>query len=219
MPRRLLIFSTLSWLFALAAVAQSEDWKVIEKERGITVSRRDVAGCSLPAFRGKGNVEGGVTQMLAMMVDVGGVTEWAYGVDEARVIKRLDESTDVIYLYSDLPWPVRDRDMIVRRTIKVLDPGKEFEIQLRCHPKAEPERDGVVRVKKCDSTFHLLKVDASITEVDYTMRLDPAGLLPAWAGSWVAQHVPFKTLLAIESYTASTRAKYAIAARKWSQAM
>ncbi|MFT3924877.1 MAG: START domain-containing protein [Myxococcales bacterium] len=200
------------------AEAPAGEWNVIEQERGITVSRREQPGCGLPAFRGKGPVRGGVLQILALMLDSNSVEQWADGVDESRLLKRIDENQELIYLYSDVPWPVRDRDMVVRRTVEVVKPGEEFHIHLRCEPQATPEVSGVVRVKKCKSGFHLRRLDQSNTEIDYDMSLDPAGLLPKWAGSYVAKNVPFKTLVALEERAAETRGKYEAVVQRWSAA-
>ncbi len=211
------------WLFAALCFAQEpakpSGWTVVDRERGITVSRREQPGCDLPSFRGRGHLKGGVLQVLAVMLDIGVLHRWAYGVDEARVIERVDARTDLLYLYSDLPWPVRDRDMILRKSVDVLKPGREFRINLSCEPKAEPEREGVVRVQRCRSSFVVTKVSPQTTEIDYVMSLDPSGLLPQWAGSYVAEHVPFKTLVALEERTSESHGKYEAAIRRWSAAM
>ena len=81
-----------------------------------------------------------------------------------------------------------------------------------------PEVSGTVRVKKCQSGFHLRRLDANSTEIDYEMSLDPAGLLPKWAGSYVAKHVPFKTLVALEETAQATRGKYEAVVQRWSGA-
>jgi hypothetical protein len=217
---RVTLPSLATLLIAALAVAEAPagSWNVIDEERGITVSRREQPGCGLPAFRGQGPVRGGVLQILALMLDSNSVEQWATGVDESRLIKRIDDKQDLIYLYSDVPWPVRDRDMIVRRTVEVVKPGEEFHIHLRCEPQAVPEVSGTVRVKKCSSGFHLKRLDADSTEIDYEMSLDPAGLLPKWAGSYVAKHVPFKTLVALEERALETRGKYEAVVQRWSGA-
>lgn len=192
---------------------------MVDRERGITLSRKEQPGCGLPAFRGEGHLQGGVLQVLAVMLDMKVLHRWAYGVDEARVIKRVDERTELLYLYSDLPWPVRDRDMIVRKQVEVLKAGSEFRISLKCEPKAQAERDGVIRVQHCRSSFLVTKVNAETTDIDYVMSLDPAGLLPKWAGSFVAKNVPFKTLVALEERAAESHGKYEAVIRRWSAAM
>jgi hypothetical protein len=200
--------------------AQQGPWVVLEQAHGITISKRDNAG-GLPGFRGRGRVTGNVLRILSLLLDVDAVPRWAYGVDDARMVKRPTERSDTVYLYSDVAWPVRDRDMIVRRTIEVLEPGKHFRIGLTCAPDEVPERSGIVRVRECESHFDLHADGAEHTVVDYAMTLDPAGFLPKWAGAWVAKHVPLRTLEAIEAEAAEPACaqRYEASVRRWSTAM
>lgn len=203
----------------VAVPTDKTPWAVIEQNRGITVSRRVQPGCSLPSFRGQGRIKGDVLQILSVMLDLGAVGAWAHGVDTSRPIKRIDGRTHLIYLTSDLPWPVRDRDMIVRSEVDVIRPAEEFRISLRCQPDAQAEQPGVIRVRQCLSTLHLRKIDQNTTEIDYVMTLDPAGYLPRWATEWVSKATPFKTLVAIEERAAASKGEYAASVRSWSTAM
>ena len=51
--------------------------------------------------------------------------------------------------------------------------------------------------------------------------LDRAGILPKWAGSWIAKYVPFRTLEALERETSATSSdkRYEAAVRRWSVAL
>lgn len=175
----------------------------------------------MPAFRGQGALKGNVLQMVALLEDASTTERWACGVNETKVLSRKDARTDYIYVYSDLPWPVRDRDMVVRREMIVVEPGKKFRMELHCEPGHTPERDGVVRVKNCESIFSMEKADLTHTNFDYIMTLDPAGVLPKWAGTYVAKHAPFRTLEAIERETNATTENrhYEAAVKRWSAAM
>lgn len=210
-------------LLLSASVSLADDgsggWTVIDRTRGITVSKRVQPGCSLPAFRGQGHIRGNVLQLLAVMLDLDRVESWAFGVTGSRMIKRLDARTHMLYLSSDLPWPVRDRDMVVRSKVEVVKPGESFRITLQCEPSARAEESGTIRVKRCHSTFDLRRVDAQTTEVDYVMTLDPGGHLPAWSAELVTKSTPLKTLVALEERAAASVGKYAAAVRSWSAAM
>jgi hypothetical protein len=203
----------------LSLADDSGGWTVIDKDRGITVSKRVAPGCPLPSFRGQGRIKGNVLQLLSLMLDLKAVNAWAYGVDSSKPIKRIDERSHLIYLTSDLPWPVRDRDMVVRSEVEVIKPAQEFRISLHCEPSAQPEKSGLIRVKQCESTLTLRKVDAETTEVDYVMTLDPAGYLPRWSTEWVTKATPMKTLIALEEQAAASQGKYTAAVRSWSAAL
>jgi len=218
----------LSFVFALllmsATVCIADDgggagWTVIQRERGITVSRRVQPGCDLPSFRGQGRIRGNVLQILAVMLDLKAVGSWAHGVHTSRPLQRIDARTHLVYLSSDLPWPLRDRDMVVRSTVEVVRPSEEFHIGLRCEPDVPGPKSDAIRVKHCVSSLHLRKIDAETTEVDYVMSLDPAGHLPRWSAEWATKETPFKTLVALEKRAASSQGQYAAAVRDWSAAL
>jgi hypothetical protein len=194
-------------------------WKVERREQGITVSRRERAGDELAAFRGEGRVKSHVLQVLAVILDTREIERWAYGITDARLVQHIDDRTEIVYLYSDTPWPVRDRDMVVRRSVSVIEPGTEFGVSIRCEAAAAPVRSGVIRVQDCDSNFRIRKVDAEHTEVVYEMSLDPEGALPHWASAWVARTAPVRTLLAIEARATRNQGRYAAFVRRWSSAL
>ena len=204
---------------AVRAEAGLGGWTVERRERGITVSRRERAGDAMAAFRGEGRVRAHVLQVLAVILDVHEVERWAYGITDARLVRNVDDRTELVYLYSDTPWPVRDRDMVVRRSVHIVEPGTEFGVSIRCEPAAAPIRNGVIRVQDCDSSFRIRKLDAETTEIIYEMSLDPEGSLPHWASAWVARTAPVRTLLAIETRAASNRGRYASFVQRWSTAM
>ncbi len=197
---------------------KSDGWTVIDRSEGITVSKRQQAGFAMPSFRGQGRIQGNVLQVLAVMLDYKGVQHWAHGVETSKPIRRLDERSHLLYLTSDLPWPVRDRDMIVRTDVEVLKPKEQFRISLHCEPKAQAETN-LIRVKECESTMTLRKVDETTTEVDYQMTLDPGGYLPRWAIEFVTKTTPHKTLKMIEERAAASVGQYAAAVRSWSAAL
>lgn len=204
---------------AVRADAGLGEWRLERREHGITVSRRDQAGEELAAFRGEGRVKAHVLQVLAVILDVREVERWAYGITDAHSVGHVDDRTELVYLYSDTPWPVRDRDMVVRRSVHIIKPGSEFGISLRCEPNASNVRKGVIRVRACNSSFRIRKVDAEHTEIVYEMSLDPEGALPNWASAWVARTAPVRTLLAIESRAARNQGRYAAFVQRWSTAM
>lgn len=186
------------WLISLACLAHGDGWTVIGHEDGVVISRRNTSGRTLPAFRGKGPIRSRLEDVLALLRDVRSINKWAYGISRAQLVRRLSPDVDLIYLFSHTPWPVRDRDMTVRREIEELRPGSEYRISLRCEDGVEPVRHGIVRVHECESEFRIRRLTDDTTEVDYWASIDPAGHIPSWTSSWMARTVPSRTILAIQ---------------------
>lgn len=216
-----------SWLGALLlglvagtthADSASSGFRIVDTERGITVSVRDEPGQSLPTFRGQGVIEGDVLYVLSVVLDAEGAMDWAEGADEVQTIKQIDPRVHLLYSHTDTPWPVTDRDMVIKRKVEVVRQGAEFKIALECVGEGKPVREGIIRVTDCVSEFTLRKVDASHTEIDYTVHIDPGGSLPKWLIAWASRKVPFDTLINLEAYVQKKRSKYAATAQKWAAA-
>ncbi len=200
------------------ADASVSGWRVVDSERGITVSVRDEPGQELPSFRGEGTIEGDVLYVLAVVLDAEGAMEWAEGADEVRLLREIDPRTHLIYSHTDTPWPVTDRDLIMKRVVRVVKVGAEFHLQLDCVNEGKAPVEGIMRISDCSSHFLLRKVDANHTSIDYQVRIDPAGSLPKWLVAWAARKVPFETLVNLEAQVKKTHHKYATTARAWASA-
>ncbi len=218
MKRLPLTLLTLLFASMTAADASSSGFRVIDSERGITVSVRDEPGQALPTFRGQGVIEGDVLSVLAVVLDAEGAMEWAEGADEVILLREIDARSHLIYTHTDTPWPVSDRDMVLKRKIEVVRPGEEFRLDLACVNEGKPKRDGIIRISDCSSYFVLRKVDATHTAIDYQVHVDPGGSLPKWLIAWASRKVPFDTLVNLEEHVRKTRTQYASSARAWASA-
>jgi hypothetical protein len=183
-------------------------FRVVEREHGITVSVRDEPGRQVPTFRGTGALKGSVLHLLAIMLDDARAQEWATGADETAVLRKLDERTNIVYSRSKQPWPVHDRDLIMKRSVEVLEPGRAFRVRLSCVPGEKPPLDGVVRVKRCETTLTLEKLDDATTFVDYQVSVDPGGSIPEWLVKRTSKRMPLDTLVGLEKQVKKTEGEY-----------
>jgi hypothetical protein len=192
---------------ALADTA-SDGWHALYEEQGILVSTREEPGIDLPGMRGQTKLQAEVRHLLAVVLDDRRSTEWAKGADETTVLRSSDARGQFIYAHSRQPWPVRDRDLVMKRTVEVLEPGKAYRVHLVCVPNERPLVEGVVRVEHCETTFLLRAVDATHTEIDYRVQADPGGKIPAWIVRRASRSIPLDTLLGLAKQVELTRGQY-----------
>jgi len=204
-----------STLVAATALADGTGWQEIEKKSGISVSEKEEPGRALPAYRGMGQVSGAVLQVLAVVLDDERSKEWAKDVAEARVLRSIDDKTEIVYSRSDQTWPVHDRDLVMKRTVEVLKPGEAFRVRLVCVPSEKPEVPKVVRIKQCETVFLLRKVDEAHTAVELFMRVDPGGNHPEWAVRNASKAVPYDTLIGLRKQVQKTEGQYAAKMTRW----
>jgi hypothetical protein len=200
------------------ALGQPEsEWHKTHEESGIVVSTRSEPGDAVTTFRGQGEVKGGLVHLLAILLDDVRSKEWAKGVTTSKVLRNIDAQTAIVYSYSAQPWPVKDRDLVLKRTFEVLGPG-QLKVRLVCLPEmpsGQPESESALRVKRCETVILLRKVDAATTYVDYRVMADPGGNNPGWIVRWVSKNLPLDTLRSLREQVKRTKGKYQEFERTW----
>jgi hypothetical protein len=219
---RLFSASVLIGFLAFSAVAQAEDqgpWRTLSAEDGITVSSRQEPGSDVSTFRGQAKIRGSVLHLLAILVDDVRSKEWQGQVAEGRLLRSLDGArSQLVYSRSRQIWPIKDREVVMQRTVDVIDPGRAFRVHLVCAPEAVPAKKGAVRVADCDTSFLLRKVDEGTTFIDATVRVDPGGATPAWIADMAQKNIPRDTLTALQKQAERTAGQYTAAIELWAAA-
>ncbi|MEE2789943.1 MAG: START domain-containing protein [Myxococcota bacterium] len=184
-------------------------WELVTSDRGVKVWAKDEPGRSLPTFRGLGQVKGNLFHLMAIILDNRRAPQWVDRCASSKQLKRYDARTTLVYSVADSPWPVSDRDTVVRVTTKTVRPGHEYRITMRSQPNLAPKVDGVVRIEQSHIYFHLTKIDAQNTMVEYSLNVDPGGYLPKWIVRLSTRSMPIDTLRALENQVGRTATIYA----------
>jgi hypothetical protein len=207
---------------SFAGVALAEEsrsgWQRLFEEEGVLVSTRAEPGIDLPSMRGESTIKGEPLHLLAILLDDARSTEWAKGADETQVLRNIDRRTQLIYAHSRQPWPVKDRDLVMKRTVDVLKPGRDYRVHLVCVPEGPAQIDNVIRVQRCETSFELHAVDATHTRIDYRVHADPGGHIPTWMVRRASRSIPADTLRALAKQVELTRGQYRNTAALWASA-
>jgi hypothetical protein len=208
-------------LFALSAVvlvasalapgrAGADDgWVEDANEKGVVVTTKTEAGRGLPIFRGVGTVDAGVFEILAVLDDTAHATDWMADCKSARVVKQINELERIEYNRIAAPWPVADRDTVIRSWVEGSVAKRDVwaRFQQVTSPDA-PAVSGVVRMPRLVGFYHLEAIDAGHTKVTYQVDADPGGLLPDWLVKLTSRKLPIETLVGLRKQVAKTRGQY-----------
>jgi hypothetical protein len=193
-------------------------WESVTQEAGIALTMRHDPAHKTPTFRAHGEVAGSLWHVLAIVMDDGRAKEWAKAANDSKVIRRIDPRTQIVYARSYQTWPVRDRDLVMRRTLEVITPGSAMRVRLVCIAGEKPELEDAVRIRDCETSFVLRKVDQARTLVEFRMRAD-AGAGPEWLTKLVARRIPLDTLLGLRTQVKKTRERYRASMEKLEQGL
>jgi hypothetical protein len=204
-------------LFTVVRADDEGGWRKIYEEKGISVSTREEPGQDMPSFRGQTTLQAGLLHLLAILVDDTRSKEWAKGVDEGYVLRTLNARTWIVYSFSHQMWPVQNRDLVMRRSVEVIEAGKVLRVRLQCIPGHKPPRAGTIRVTSCETSFVLTKLNDSSTSIDYRVRADPGGHSPTWIAKLASKSIPLDTLTALAKQVKRTKGQYAPELQHWTE--
>ncbi len=186
---RLVSCVALAMMLASPAFAER---RVIQVEDGITVEEEVDADRALPILFGTTTMNASASQIADWIGAVHTYVDWQHNCEEARVLPQADGST-LTYNRIGSPWPVSDRDVVLRSTRRNLNDGAiHIEFQSTEDAKLEVQ-SGVVRMPRLFGSYDLTPVEGG-THVVYKVDSDPGGSLPGWLVRQASKDLPYFTL-------------------------
>lgn len=183
------------------------EWNPLYKVDGIQlyVSKRS----SPSYFMARGEIEADFFHLLAIFVDLSRRTEWVKNLKKVEHIEgKLDENP-VLYSQYHMPWPVKDRDVVIRSEI-VKDyqtPSVTLSFKSGPHPRY-PERGNHIRIAFTEGRISFSKSSENKVYINYMMSTDPGGWIPGWVNDLFIKTVPLKTIEALKEQLKNTVGLY-----------
>lgn len=193
LDKRLFRSLLLSFVLAWTALDALADRSVVLVENGITVEQESVEGRALPIMIGATTMDTDAERIAAWVTAVHTYVDWQHNCEEARLVEQPDGTT-VTYNRVGSPWPVSDRDVVLRSSRENLENGV-IRLEFRSTEDANLDvPSGVVRMPRLVGSYLLTPVAKGGTHVVYTVDSDPGGSLPAWLVKQAGKDLPYRTL-------------------------
>ncbi len=179
-----------------APAAPAEAWEKIADDEGITVSRREVPGSPVIAFKGVGVVNAPLARVVAVIVDTPRSTEWMDSTAEARVVRKVNPLEQIVYTHITTPPIVmKDRDFVTRARGEIDGAKKRFVVHIQSVNDAGAPPTSFVRGEIHHSSFILTSIDnGKKTQVITEIHADPKGSVAKWVVNLFQKNWPFNTI-------------------------
>lgn len=186
----------LLFAFLGAAFAAPSGWKVVGVTDGVEVAQRSSEGSDLLSFRGEKITNVHISKLAGLLQDDPKATEWVDLMSVSDGLDRIDERTKYLYQVYDLPWPVQDRDYLLKRTVNIDESNKVFTVTIVSvvNGQQKPEQDCCIRADITKTLWHLQSLGNGTTKVVVEVTTDPKGSLPTWVVNMLQQDWPHKTV-------------------------
>lgn len=208
---RVCVFLLGGWVllgtFATAGDAAIPDWTLVRDREGIQVFTREVSGSPLRAVRAVARVKASATQVVALLRDVPERPSWDATCASAEVIGHDANGAEKVYVHSRLPWPVKDRDMVLRASWSVDAGSKTISMTAQAISGGVDIRPDRVRIVEASNVWYIKSLGESESEIVTEIHLDPGGQLPAWLLNYLSEEAPFDSLHKIRQIVESGRYK------------
>lgn len=202
-------FISLLLALSLSALAMAEsEWHLEREKEGVSVYTRDVPGSEFKAFKGEAVLDVELNRAMALMDDTAACVDWMHSCKSPVLIRKLTPLKRYTYMVNDLPWPAKDRALLLQATITQELPSRVVTValetvDLEALPAADKERvpqdKGVVLIEKAKGFFRFTPLGDNRTHVEYQMHTEPSGALPPSLVNSMLVDTPFNTLTAMRS--------------------
>lgn len=147
---------------------------------GVDVYVRPVPDSAYDEARVVTSVCAPIDALAPVLTDVSRFDEWVPDTKEARQLAAPAPFERIYYIRTNMPWPIKDRDMIYR-VASSGDPktANALTVTLQSLPDYLPPYDGVVRMVEVRGRWQLARV-GDRTHIELEMRIEPGGGVPAW---------------------------------------
>ena len=176
-------------------VAFATDWEALEDRDVIQSFRQRVPGQTAIGVKGRATMDVPIQYIAELLLDADGEKkkEW---VDMLSDFYVLDSSPTVITSYTlvSMPWPLEDRDFVVRTAINFDDVNHELLLSFASdtHPKAPPTPG--VRGEMSQGTYRLRALSSTTTLVEVETQVSLKGMIPDWVVNYAQKSWPYNTL-------------------------
>lgn len=142
-------------------------------------------------------------QLLDFVEDIRNYKNWQYNTIDAAILEKRDSST-VYRTVIDAPWPLSKREMIMEMSSRFDSTKQELTIITRHIPYEYPLNDDLVRVPVAVGMW-LISSQQNSLKVEYTLRIDPGGSVPAWLVNIAMADGPYSSFVKLKELVTQNR--------------
>ena len=131
-------------------------------------------------------------ELVALLKNVAKYPDWQYNMISAEILDRESDESIITRSVIDAPWPVENRELIVR--YKIIQNHDEGEVYINAKTLAYDyaESKGLIRVPFSNAEWFVTASGSSL-KVNYTLSVDPGGSIPVWLVNMSIAEGPYHT--------------------------
>ncbi len=164
---------------SVSATSNGIEWEKTLDRNGVVAYSRASPRSRLLETRAAGVINAPIYQLAALLRDASAAPDWLPNCAKGEILEKLDRNNVTTRFILDLPWPLKDRDLITHSVVEYdLDRGRavcDVSIPEKNH---YPVEKGMVRITDMQSRYIIVYLAPGKTGLVITTQVDPGGRLP-----------------------------------------
>lgn len=153
-------------------------WSMIKDSSGIKLYERSVPGTELMEYMAVTTMDNKMEVIGEALRDAAKYTEWLSDCEEARVEKKYDRNTYVIYILQN-PFLIEKRDIVLKNETLYDYENGLARVTFFCTDEVKvPLEKNRIRVTVMNGLFQMEYIGRTKTKFIYKLKADPGGSIP-----------------------------------------
>ncbi len=136
-----LLLLPLSTALSTALSAADPEWQLETEKNDVVIYSRAVEGSPYRAVKAEVRINAPLARVAELMGTGEGCMEWRAMCESSEVIEIVSAEERYVYMVLDLPWPISDRDMVMRTRTEVDSEAGITTVHLQSDSARHPEQD------------------------------------------------------------------------------
>jgi hypothetical protein len=164
-------------LFSLYLSAQTPECDLKKEKDGIKVYTCKSDTSKFRSLKAEFVIENKSIEVLkAFMFNVPNYLKWQYDAIEASMLKKINEDEMIYRIVIDAPWPVTNRELIVKFATVIQDEN-HADFYVTTIKSDFPVNKDLVRIPYSQANWTISRSNNDL-HITYQMRIDPGGYVP-----------------------------------------
>lgn len=174
------------------------EWQLRKSESGIVVYSRDVEGSNFKELKSIFEIKTSLSSVVALLKDFDSYPQWVYRCGESKLLKKISYKESIHYQTVVAPWPVDNRDFIVRVFLNQDTVSGKIVQTGQCLPNYLPPMKDHVRIQLFNAKWTITPLQNGFLKIEYQLMVDPGGNVPAWLVNLAVVDGPFDTAVGMK---------------------
>lgn len=188
-------FTCFLFFFSLSLLVNAQtEWQLKRDKDDIQVYYRESPDMDIYELRMDYYVETSLSGVVKLLDDVSNYTSWVYKLAETKMVQRINETDFYYYNRVDFPWPMSDRDLVGYSKLWQEPDTKIVRATVSSAHWKQKNFEDFVRVTTLDIQWNLYPQKDGRVKIEYFLKSDPAGSIPAWMVNLALDQGPIETI-------------------------